>query len=150
MWYWHWSLKYSDFDFRGLARAKQAFKSQNYEDIIPACNEEIETDENHKMEALVLRATFYLLLGEHNKALSDLEVVIENVDANVKVIRVKHTVIQISLIVYAFVCINITVIIHTNPEFFIRHLQHFIIHKSLLAVMNILVSQFLTHSVSSG
>jgi len=104
MWYCYWSLKYSDFDFRGLARAKQAFKSQNYEDIIPACNEEIESDENHKMEALVLRATFHLLLGEHNKALSDLEAVIEDVDANVKVIRVKHTK---SLIVFAFVCVNV-------------------------------------------
>jgi hypothetical protein len=121
MWYIHWSLKCSDFDFRGLARAKQAFKSQNYEDIIPACSEEIETDENHKMEALVLRATFHLLLGEHNKALSDLEAVIENVDANVKVIRVIHTK---SLIVLAFVCINVTVIILTNPEVCIRHLQH--------------------------
>jgi import receptor subunit TOM70 len=92
MWYCYWSLKYSDCNFRGLARAKQAFKSQNYEDIIPACSEEIETgDENHKMEALVLRATFHLLLGEHNKALSDLEAVIENEDANVKVMRVAHT-----------------------------------------------------------
>jgi len=121
MWYCHWSLKYSDFDFRGLARAKQAFKSQNYEDIIPACSEEIETDEKHKMEALVLRATFHLLLGEHNKALSDLEAVIENVDANVKVMRVKHTN---SLILFAFVCINVTVIILTNPEVCIRYLQH--------------------------
>jgi len=91
------------------------------------------------MEALVLRATFHLLLGEHNKALSDMEAVIENVDANVKVIRLKHTK---SLIVFAFVCINITIIIHTNPEVCIRHLQHFIILNSLLAVMNILVSQF--------
>jgi len=91
------------------------------------------------MEALVLRATFHLLLGEHNKALSDLEAVIENVDANVKVIRQKHTE---PLIVFAFVCVSITVIIQTNPEICIRHLQHFIIHNSLLAVMNILVSQF--------
>ena len=101
MWYCHWSLKYSDFDFRGLAQAKQAFKSQNYEDIIPACSEEIETGENHKMEALVLRATFHLLLGEHNKALSDLEAVIENVDADVKVIRVKHTKSKLYLHLYA-------------------------------------------------
>jgi hypothetical protein len=115
-------LKYSDFNFRGLARAKQAFKSQNYEDIIPACSEEIETGgENHKMEALVLRATFHLLLGEHNKALSDLEAVIENEDANVKVNKSKtYKVIQISIIVFMFACINITVIIH----------------NSLLAVMN--------------
>lgn len=82
MWYRH---------FRGLARAKQAFKSQNYEDIIPACSEEIETgDDSYKMEALVLRATFHLLLGEHSKALSDFEAVIENEEANVKVTREKH------------------------------------------------------------
>jgi len=83
-------------DLRGLARAKQAFKSQNYEDIIPACSEEIETNENHKMEALVLRATFHLLLGEHNKALSDMEAVIENVDANVK-LRVNALIKRASL-----------------------------------------------------
>lgn len=71
-----------------MARAKQAFKSQNYEDIIPACTEEIESaDDSHKMEALVLRATFHLLLGEHSKALSDFEAVIENEEANVKVVR---------------------------------------------------------------
>ena len=37
------------------------------------------------MEALVLRATFHLLLGEHNKALKDFEEVIDNNDADVKV-----------------------------------------------------------------
>jgi hypothetical protein len=42
------------------------------------------------MEALVLRATFHLLLGEHSKALSDFEAVIENEEANVKVTREKH------------------------------------------------------------
>lgn len=72
-------------DLRGLARAKQAFKSQNYEDIIPACNEEFESeDDSHRMEAFVLRATFHLLLGEHKKAMSDFQAVIENEHANVK------------------------------------------------------------------
>jgi hypothetical protein len=42
------------------------------------------------MEALVLRATSHLLLGEHSKALSDFEAVIENEEANVKVTREKH------------------------------------------------------------
>ena len=37
------------------------------------------------MEALVLRATFHLLLGEHSKALKDFQDVIENKEANVKV-----------------------------------------------------------------
>ncbi|KAJ9594419.1 hypothetical protein L9F63_014144 [Diploptera punctata] len=84
-------------DLRGLARAKQAFKSQNYEDIIPACREEIETgDGKHKMEALVLRATFHLLLGEHSKALEDFHDVIENEDADVK-LRVNALIKRASL-----------------------------------------------------
>jgi hypothetical protein len=88
---YYWSQKWDDFNFRGLARAKQAFKSQNYEDIIPACNEEIETEnDSHKMEAFVLRATFHLLLGEHKSALTDFQAVIENEHANVKVTRAKH------------------------------------------------------------
>lgn len=42
------------------------------------------------MEAFVLRATFHLLLGEHKKALSDFQAVIDNEHANVKVTRAKH------------------------------------------------------------
>lgn len=91
MYVMYWSQKWGDFNFRGLARAKQAFKSQNYEDIIPACNEEFQTeDDTHRMEASVLRATFHLLLGEHKKALSDIQAVIENEHANVKVTRAKY------------------------------------------------------------
>ncbi|KAJ4429814.1 hypothetical protein ANN_22018, partial [Periplaneta americana] len=92
--------KESDFaeaDLRGLARAKQAFKSQNYEDIIPACSEEVESgDGSLKMEALVLRATFHLLLGEHRKALSDFESVIENEEADIK-LRVNALIKRASL-----------------------------------------------------
>jgi hypothetical protein len=42
------------------------------------------------MEAFVLRATFHMLLGEHKKALSDIQAVIENEHANVKVTRAKY------------------------------------------------------------
>nr|CAD7406702.1 unnamed protein product [Timema cristinae] len=71
---------------RGVARAKQAFALQNYDDIIPACTEELKFDNSsHKDEALVLRATFHLLLGDHASAFKDFEKVIDNENADIKV-----------------------------------------------------------------
>ncbi|KAJ8895740.1 hypothetical protein PR048_001078 [Dryococelus australis] len=84
-------------DLRGLARARQAFIQQNYEDIIPACTEEItSTDSSHKDEATVLRATFYLLLGDHDNALKDFATVIDSDKADVK-LRVNALIKRASL-----------------------------------------------------
>lgn len=55
-----------------------------YEDVLPACNEEIEsneTDENRKIEARLLRGTIFLLLGSLDDAAKDFDYIIDSADA---------------------------------------------------------------------
>ncbi|CAH0406970.1 unnamed protein product [Chilo suppressalis] len=68
----------------GFSKAKKALDNQDYESIVEACTEEITANGIYKNEALLLRATFYLLLGRHDEAQTDLGNVIES-DALVKV-----------------------------------------------------------------
>lgn len=68
----------------GFLKAKQALESQNYDIIVDACTEELDSDGKYKNEALLLRATFYLLLGRHEEAQIDLGKVI-NSEAPTKV-----------------------------------------------------------------
>lgn len=78
----------SEEPLKGFIRAQTALKKEDYDSIIPACTEEIEYSEaeaQYKMEALVLRATFYLLVGQHNEALTDFDTIINNQDAPKKV-----------------------------------------------------------------
>lgn len=61
----------------------QALKDEEYDDIIPLCTEVIKSSEfnmlpSFKMEILLLRATFYLLLGEYNAAIQDFESILNN------------------------------------------------------------------------
>lgn len=66
---------------QGFARAKKLLDEQNYDDIIAACTEEIESSESesqYKTEALLLRGTFCLLSGSFNEAKQDLDNVINN------------------------------------------------------------------------
>lgn len=74
---------------RGYRRAQQALREQNYEDIVPACTEELEEAESsaHRAEALLLRATMKQLLGEHKAAMSDFESVINDPSVDIKVQR---------------------------------------------------------------
>ncbi|XP_067009479.1 mitochondrial import receptor subunit TOM70 [Anabrus simplex] len=83
-------------DLRGFAQAKQAFAKLNYDDIVPACTEEIDSDGPHKLESLVLRATFYLLLGDHASAFKDFQTVIDDENADVK-LRVNALIKRASL-----------------------------------------------------
>lgn len=72
----------------GFLRAKLAFATDNFDEVVPACMEEIFTSESesqYKVEALALRASFYLLLGMHKEALDDFHAIIENPDADVKI-----------------------------------------------------------------
>lgn len=65
-----------------------AFATENFEEIIPACTEEINSSESELqflMEALSLRGTFYLLIGAHKEALEDLKTIIDTKDADVKI-----------------------------------------------------------------
>ena len=68
--------------FRGFAKALQCVKEQKYDDVIPICTEEINNSEPdtlpHKMKVLLLRATFYLLLGQHDASIQDFGTIIDN------------------------------------------------------------------------
>lgn len=65
----------------GFLKAKLAFSEGRFEEVIPYCTEEIETSESEsefKSEALLLRATFYLLSGRFIEAKVDLDALISN------------------------------------------------------------------------
>ncbi|GBP44648.1 Mitochondrial import receptor subunit TOM70 [Eumeta japonica] len=70
-------ISLDDNDIGGFAKAKRALTSQEYDSIEDACTQEIDDNGKYKFEALLLRATFYLLLGRHEDAQSDLAKVIE-------------------------------------------------------------------------
>ncbi|XP_034942853.1 mitochondrial import receptor subunit TOM70 [Chelonus insularis] len=67
---------------QGLQKVIEAFKEEKYDTMMDLCTEEIEkcTEEqtSEKMKLMLLRGTFYLLLGEHNKAIEDIEAIINN------------------------------------------------------------------------
>ncbi|CAK9809692.1 Mitochondrial import receptor subunit TOM70 [Anthophora quadrimaculata] len=66
----------------GFAKVLECVKEQKYDDVIPLCTEEINKSESDtepdKMKLLLLRATFYLLLGEHDAGLKDLDTIIDS------------------------------------------------------------------------
>ncbi|XP_069744812.1 mitochondrial import receptor subunit TOM70 isoform X2 [Narcine bancroftii] len=68
----------------GYQKAKQYMEEENYDKIISECTKEIETKGKYVAEALLLRATFYLLIGNAAAAQPDLDLVISMEDANVK------------------------------------------------------------------
>ncbi|KAK6636320.1 hypothetical protein RUM43_009979 [Polyplax serrata] len=70
---------------KGFLKAVDCFKKENYECIVAACTEEInftEAEALYKNEALVLRGTFYHLMGENSAAMTDLDNVINNGEAS--------------------------------------------------------------------
>lgn len=69
----------------GYLKAKQYMEEENYDKIISECTKEIESSGRYTAEALLLRATFYLLIGNATAAQPDLDRVINMQDANVKV-----------------------------------------------------------------
>lgn len=60
-------------------------EEENYDKIISECSKEIDVQGKYMAEALLLRATFYLLIGNANAAKPDLDKVISLKEANVKV-----------------------------------------------------------------
>ncbi|KFW77368.1 Mitochondrial import receptor subunit TOM70, partial [Manacus vitellinus] len=68
----------------GYLRAKQYMEEENYDKIISESTKEIEAKGKYMAEALLLRATFYLLIGNASAAKPDLDQVISMEDANVK------------------------------------------------------------------
>lgn len=77
----------SDLCSSGYLKAKQYMEEENYDKIISECTKEIESGGRYAAEALLLRATFYLLIGNATAAQPDLDKVINLNDANVKVRR---------------------------------------------------------------
>uniref|UniRef100_A0A8D3BBX1 Mitochondrial import receptor subunit TOM70 n=2 Tax=Scophthalmus maximus TaxID=52904 RepID=A0A8D3BBX1_SCOMX len=68
----------------GYLKAKQYMEEENYDKIISECTKEIESGGRYTAEALLLRATFFLLIGNATAAQPDLDRVINMQDANVK------------------------------------------------------------------
>lgn len=70
---------------RALAEVIQLFKEEKYDDIIETCTSKIESwdskDIQVKLKLHLLRGTFYLLLGQHEDAIKDLNTVINNDEA---------------------------------------------------------------------
>ncbi|KYQ47969.1 Mitochondrial import receptor subunit TOM70, partial [Trachymyrmex zeteki] len=65
----------------------QALKERKYDDVIPLCTEVIKSSEfdtlpSSKFEVLLLRATFYVLLGKQDAAIKDFERVVTSKDAS--------------------------------------------------------------------
>lgn len=74
-------------DSQGFLKAKKALDQSNYDIIIAACTEEIESSESeseYKLEATLLRGTFYLMCGSYDAALTDLDSIINNKDVSAK------------------------------------------------------------------
>ncbi|XP_069496091.1 mitochondrial import receptor subunit TOM70 [Ambystoma mexicanum] len=68
----------------GYLKAKQYMEEENYDKIISECTKEIEAQGKYMAEALLLRATFYLLIGNAAAAKPDLDQVVSMEGANVK------------------------------------------------------------------
>lgn len=84
----HFSLFCFLISSSGYLKAKQYMEEENYDKIISECTKEIESGGRYTAEALLLRATFYLLIGNATAAQPDLDRVINMQDANVKVLIV--------------------------------------------------------------
>ncbi|XP_055799918.1 mitochondrial import receptor subunit TOM70-like isoform X2 [Salvelinus fontinalis] len=68
----------------GYLKAKQYMEEENYDKIISECTKEVESGGRYTAEALLLRATFYLLIGNATGAQPDLDRVINMEDASIK------------------------------------------------------------------
>jgi import receptor subunit TOM70 len=64
-----------------LARAYQSYDESRFTDIPSLCTQELELASPYKLQALLLRGSFYLLLGNFKEALADFDVIAS--DANV-------------------------------------------------------------------
>ena len=71
-----------------MGRAKKALADGNFDEIVPACTEQIESnesDEKRKIEARLLRGTVYLLLGSLADASKDLDYIVDSPDAPIDI-----------------------------------------------------------------
>lgn len=72
-------------ELKGFLKAKLALATEKYEEVIPACTEELnlsESESSYKIEALSLRASFYFLTGQFQEAADDLSTIIDTTEAD--------------------------------------------------------------------
>jgi hypothetical protein len=67
-----------------LARACQAFDDNRFTDIPSLCTQELEseTPSPYKLQALLFRGSFFLLMGNYVEALADFNAVADDQDAS--------------------------------------------------------------------
>ena len=84
-----------------LARAYQAFEEGRFTDIPSLCTQELEQSEllPYRLNALLLRGSFYLLMGNYIEAIADFDAVINNSQATEKVF-VTSLVIEFDDLIY--------------------------------------------------
>lgn len=78
-------LKQNILSILGFLKAKLAFATEKYEEVILACTEELnlsESESSYKLEALSLRASFYFLTGQFKEAVEDLSTIIDTKEAD--------------------------------------------------------------------
>ena len=73
-----------------LARAYNAFDEDRFTDIPSLCTQELEpsTESPYKLQALLLRGSFYLLMGNYIEAIADFDAVINNPNVTEKVKKI--------------------------------------------------------------
>ena len=70
-----------------LARAYEAFDDGRFTDIPSLCTQELDspTASPYRLEALLLRGSFFLLMGSYAEALADFDAVVNDPNATEKV-----------------------------------------------------------------
>lgn len=68
-----------------LARAYQAYDDGRYTDIPSLCTQELESNSSYEIQTLLLRGSFYLLMGNYIEAIDDFNAVINNTNVTEKV-----------------------------------------------------------------
>ena len=72
----------------GFLKAKLAFATEQYEDVIPSCTDEInnsESESEYISEALSLRGTFHALSGSYVKSMLDFKTLIDTEEVNSRI-----------------------------------------------------------------
>ena len=78
------------FLFSSYKKAVRLIGKRRYSDVVRLCTSEIETEgSTHLVEALLLRATFYLLRGETDQAMVDFEKLLNMNDVDRRVSKLK-------------------------------------------------------------
>ncbi|KYN02394.1 Mitochondrial import receptor subunit TOM70, partial [Cyphomyrmex costatus] len=120
-----------------LKKPLKALKNEEYSDIISLCTEIIESPEfdtltSTKLEVLLLRATFYALLDEHDPAIQDFDCILnsEYVSDDVKInVLIKRAHLNYMNMNLAIAFMDVQLAISINP-----HYSDIYYHRGLLYI----------------